>query len=75
MNVIEIIGAIIDLVVIFIQMPYMFICGVIVGDSYVPGIGSNSVYYWQPTVGVIKVYMRAYGDVTYDVITYKELFR
>ena len=75
MNVIEIVGDIIDFVVIFIQMPYIFICGIIMGNSYVPGIGSNSAYIWQPTIGVIEAYMRAYGDITYNVITYKELFR
>ena len=75
MNAIEIVGDIIDFVVMLIQAPYVFICGVIMGDSYVPGIGSNSAYVWQPTIGVIKMYMRPYGDMAYDVITYKELFR
>ena len=75
MNVIEIVGYIIDIVVLLIQTPYMLICGAITGQSYVPGIGSNSMYVWYPTVGVIKMYLRPYGDMAYDVITYKELFR
>ena len=75
MNAIKIVGDIIDFVVMLIQAPYIFICGVIMDDSYVPGIGSNEMYAWQPTIGVIKMYMRPYGDMAYDVITYKELFR
>lgn len=74
MNVIKIVGDIIDFVIMLIQAPYIFICGVIMGNSYVPGIGSNSVYIWLPTIGVIEAYMRAYDDITYNVITYKELF-
>lgn len=74
MNVIEIVGRIIDVIVILIQTPYTYICGEIMGNSYVPGIGSKSTYIWQPTVGVIKMHMRENGDIAYDVITYKELF-
>ena len=74
MNVIEIVGHMINMVVTLIQAPYAYICGVIVGNSYVPGIGSKSTYVWQPTVGVIKIHMDEYGDIAYDIITYEELF-
>lgn len=74
MKVINVIGRIIDVVVIFIQLPYIFIAGCIMGGSYIPHFGSNNVYVWYPTIGVITLWMRPYGDIAYDFITYKELF-
>ena len=75
MKIMRIIGYIIDLVALFIQLPYMFIAGAIVGESYVPYFGSNAVYIWYPTDGVLKMWMRPCGDIAFDIITYKELFR
>lgn len=69
------IGYIIDFVVLLVQVPYMFIAGAIIGGSYIPLVGSNYMYIWFPTDGVFKLWMRPNGDLTYDLITYEELFR
>ena len=74
MKVIEIIGFIIDIVITFIQLPYMYIAGFTMGWSYLPGIGSKVIYVWYPTEGAIKLYMNPDGLIVQDIITYKELF-
>lgn len=74
MKVIEIIGFIINMVMAFIQLPYLYIAGFTMGWSYLPGIGSKAVYGWYPTEGVIKLYMNPDGYTVSDIITYKELF-
>ena len=73
-NVMNIIGLVIDFVTMIIQVPYIFIAGFIMGWTYCPGFASKTMYIWYPTYGAIEVWMRPYGDITYDVITYKELF-
>ena len=75
MKIIEGIRIIIDSMAVIIQVPYMIIAGAIMGESYIPFIGSNDVYVWYPTYDVIKVWMQPNGDITYDLVTYKELFR
>lgn len=74
MKIIKAIGYIINCAVLFIQIPYAIIAGGIMGASYIPFIGSNDVYMWYPTDGVLKIWMRPNGDITCDLVTYKELF-
>ena len=74
MTIMEAIGFAIDFMVILIQVPYIFIAGFIIGWTYCPYVGSNYIYVWYPTDGVIKMWMRPNGDITYDLVTYKELF-
>lgn len=74
MKIMNAIGWFIDFVVLCIQIPYIFIAGCIMGRSYIPFFGSNDMYVWYPTDGVIKVWMQPNGNVTYDIVTYKELF-
>lgn len=73
MKIMNAIGDIIDFVVLFIQLPYMFIAGFIMGCTYTPLFGSNAAYIWYPTEGAIKMWMLPNGDITYDLVTYKEL--
>lgn len=73
-SIMEAIGDVINFMVMFIQIPYIFIAGYIMGWTYCPGIGSKTVYIWYPTIGVIEIWVRSDGDTTYDFITYKELF-
>ena len=73
-NVMKAIGFVINLVVVFIQGPYLFIAGCIMGRNYCPGVGSKAIYAWYPTEGAIKAWMRPNCDITFDVVTYKELF-
>lgn len=74
MTIMKAIGFAIDFIGILIQVPYMFIAGFIIGGTYCPYVGSNEMYIWYPTEGVIKMWMRPNGDITYDLVTYKELF-
>lgn len=73
-NVMNYIGLVINLVAIFIQAPYIFIAGCIMGGANRLGICSMEVYIWFPTYGVIKAWMRTDGGITCDMVTYKELF-
>ena len=74
MTIMKAIGFTIDFMVILIQVPYMIIAGAIIGWTYCPYVGSNGMYIWYPTDGVIKMWMRPNGDMTYELVTYKELF-
>ena len=72
--VMDAIGDVINLVVLFIQGPYIFIAGCIMGRNYCPGVESKAMYVWYPTEGAIKWWMRPDGDMTFDIVTYEELF-
>ena len=74
MTIMKAIGFAIDFIGILIQVPYMFIAGFTIGGTYCPYVGSNEMYIWYPTEGVIKMWMRPDGSMAYNVITYKELF-
>ena len=74
MKILDAIGFVIDFVVVFIQSPYIFIAGYIMGGTYCPDIGSKAVYVWYPTEGVIKAHMESNEDIVYELVTYKELF-
>lgn len=66
---------IIDLAAVCIQVPHLFICGVIAGIVREASDGNRRmvIYAWLPATGIFKAYIDPYGYVKGHKIPYKEL--
>ena len=70
------IARIIDVMAILIQVPHLFICGIIAGIVREASDGNRRmvIYAWLPATGIFKAHIDSYGYVKSHTISYKELF-
>lgn len=74
-KIIHAIKSLIDLPIMVVQIPYVYIASLIMGALFeVAPYKFRAIYVWLPTIGVVELWIDSYGRTDSREITYKGLF-